>query len=150
MFLVLGIEKTPPPHVGKNSQIREAINLENIARVRNCPDVTILISLFGLCLQSFCLFDILYFCHFVFFFFLLCLCLFVRHLADKMSEGSQVSRMAKVTLCVKIQKWQSVTDAKGRYRAARAAKNHPVYTRPTCILAEGLQLVSDLTCLADS
>ena len=35
-----------------------------------------------------------------------------------MSEGSQVS---KVTLCVKIQKWQSVTH-KGRYRAARAAK----------------------------
>ena len=39
-----------------------------------------------------------------------------------MSEGSQVS---KVTLCVKILKWRSLTDSgtKGRYRAARAAKN---------------------------
>ena len=54
---------------------------ENIARVRNCPDVTILISLFRLCLRSFCLFVILScclfvilsFCHFVF----LSFCLFV-------------------------------------------------------------------------
>ena len=36
-----------------------------------------------------------------------------------MSEGSQV---LKVTLCVQILKWQSVSDHKGRYRAARAAK----------------------------
>ena len=35
-----------------------------------------------------------------------------------MSEGSQVS---KVTLCVKILKWQRLTEV--RYRAARAAKN---------------------------
>ena len=51
---------------------------ENIARVRNCPDVTILSSHFGLCLLSFCLFTFLSFCHFVFlsFCFLLC-CLFV-------------------------------------------------------------------------
>ena len=39
-----------------------------------------------------------------------------------MSEGSQVS---KVTICVKILKWRSLTHSvtKGRYRAARAAKN---------------------------
>ena len=43
-----------------------------------------------------------------------------------MSEGSEVS---KVTLCVKILKWQSLTHSvthsvtKVRYRAARAAKN---------------------------
>ena len=39
-----------------------------------------------------------------------------------MSEESQVS---KVTLCVKILKWQSLSQSltKVRYRAARAAKN---------------------------
>ena len=56
----------------------------NIARVRNCPDVTISISLFGLCLFVFlpicvfCHFVILSSCPFVFFpFFLLSFCLFV-------------------------------------------------------------------------
>ena len=57
---------------------------ENIARVRNCPDVAIVNSLFGLCLLSFCLFVfflsfclfvLLYFCLFVFSF--LSFCLFV-------------------------------------------------------------------------
>ena len=40
-----------------------------------------------------------------------------------MSEGSQVS---KVTLCVEILKWQSLTPplTKGRYRAVRTAKNY--------------------------
>ena len=39
-----------------------------------------------------------------------------------MSERSQVS---KVTLCVEILKWRSLTDlvTKGRFRAARVAKN---------------------------
>ena len=47
------------------------------------------------------------------------------HHSDQMSEGSQVS---KVTLCVKILKWRSLTHSlthsltKVRYRAARAAK----------------------------
>ena len=44
------------------------------------------------------------------------------HHSDKMSQGS------KVNTCVKIQKWQSPT--KGRYRAARAAKNHNQETFP--------------------
>ena len=43
---------------------------------------------------------------------------FSPHYPDQMSEGYQVS---KVTLCVKILKWHSIS--KGRYRAARAAKN---------------------------
>ena len=63
--------------------------LENIARVRNCPDITILNSLPNLCLflfLSFCLFIFMSFCHF-----------------DQMSKGSQVP---KVTLCVQILKWQ--------------------------------------------
>ena len=39
-----------------------------------------------------------------------------------MYEGSQVS---KVTFCVKIQKWHSVSEVtKARYRAARSAKNN--------------------------
>ena len=44
---------------------------KNIARVRNCPDVTILNSDFGLCLLSFCPLVILSFC------FVLSFCLFV-------------------------------------------------------------------------
>ena len=44
---------------------------------------------------------------------------FSAHHSHQMSEGAQ---MSKVTLCVKILKWQSFTQ--GRYRAARAAKNH--------------------------
>ena len=41
--------------------------------------------------------------------------------SDQMSEGSQVS---KFSLCVKIVKWESVMKTtKGRYGAARAAKN---------------------------
>ena len=104
---------------------------KNIERVRNCPDVKIINSLFGLCLLSFCL---LYFCLFVFPFFVLFFCLvfcllffffsFCRfwHHSGQISEGSQVS---KVTLCVKILKWQWPTQSltKVRYRAARAAKD---------------------------
>ena len=50
----------------------------------------------------------------------------VVFVVNQMSEGSEVS---KVTLCVKILKWQSVSQSvsesltKVRYRAARAAKN---------------------------
>ena len=108
--------------------------IENIARVRNCPDVAILSSLFGLCLSSFCLFvflplSLLSFCLFVFLsfclFVFLSFCLYVflsRHHSDEMSEGLEVS---KVTICVKILKWHPVIDSltKVRYRAARAAKN---------------------------
>ena len=47
------------------------IFFKNIARVRNCPDVTILNSLIGLCLLYFCLF-----CHYGNFVLLSC-CLFV-------------------------------------------------------------------------
>ena len=69
----------------------------NIARVQNCPDVTILNSLFGLCLLSFCvfvffLFGFLSFCLFVSLFF----CLFVflsGHHADQRSEGSQLETL---------------------------------------------------------
>ena len=68
------------------------IEPENIARVRNRPDVTILNSLFGLCIFVFFVF--LSFCPFVF---------LSGHHADQMSGGSQVS---KVTLYVEIQKWQ--------------------------------------------
>ena len=39
---------------------------KNIARVRNCLDITILNSLFGLCLLSFCLFAFVFFVFFVF------------------------------------------------------------------------------------
>ena len=108
---------------------------KNITRVRNCPDVAILSSLFGLCLSSFCLFvvlpsSLLSFCLFVFLsfclFVFLSFCLYVflsRHHSDEMSEGLEVS---KVTICVKILKWHPVTDSltKVRYRAASAAKNH--------------------------
>ena len=121
---------------------------EKIPRVRNCPDVTILNSLFGLCLSffclfillsfslfdSFCLFVFLSFCIFYLFVFLpFCLFVFLSFLSFcldiTMSEGSQIS---KVTLCVKIQKWhwvsQSVSDSltKVRYRAARAAKKKEI------------------------
>ena len=102
--------------------------------MRNCPDVAILSSLFGLCLSSFCLFvflpsSLLSFCLFVFLsfclFVFLSFCLYVflsRHHSDEMSEGLEVS---KVTICVKILKWHPVIDSltKVRCRAARAAKN---------------------------
>ena len=84
---------------------------QNIARVQKCPDITILYSLFGLCLficSSFCpffLFFCLFSCPFVFLPFYLFVFLF-RNYSDQMSEGSWVS---KVTLCVKILKWQSLT-----------------------------------------
>ena len=46
-----------------------------------------------------------FFCLFVFLSF--CLSVFLsRHHSDQMSEGSQVS---KVTLCVEVLKWRSVT-----------------------------------------
>ena len=89
---------------------------KNIARVRNCPDVTILDSL-GLCI-----FVALPFCHVVFLscclFVMLSFCLFVflsGHHCDQMSEGSRVS---KVTLCVKM----AHSPTKVGYRAARADK----------------------------
>ena len=88
---------------------------EIVAKTQTYPHIMISNCHFGLCLSVF-----LPFCTFVFLFF----CLFVfssRHSSDQMSEGSQVS---KVTLCVKILKWRSVTDpvTKVKYRAARAAK----------------------------
>ena len=57
---------------------------------------------------SFCLFVFLSFCLFVFLSFCL-FCLFVflsGHYSDQMTEGSQV---LKVTLCVKILTWRSLT-----------------------------------------
>ena len=47
---------------------------------------------------------------------------FSPHHPDQMSGASQVS---KITIHVKIRKWHSVSHSvtKGRYRAARAAKN---------------------------
>ena len=64
-----------------------------------------------------------------------------------MPEGFQVS---KVTLCVKIIKWQSLTQ--GRYRAARAAKKTAVtdYTSlpffcATQLNATGFRVVQRLT-----
>ena len=108
--------------------IKEEEDAKNIARVRNCPDIAILNSRFGLCLfvfLSFCLFFVFFLSFFVFLF--LHLFFFLsRHHFDPMSEGSDVS---KVTLCVETLKWQSVTESvtKVRYRAARAAKKaHPV------------------------
>ena len=107
----------------KNICLQE--NKKNIARVRNCPDITILNSLSGLlvvfsnglfvvflslCLfvfLSFCFFVFLSFCPFVFLSFVF-LSFLSRHHPDQMSEGSQVS---KVTLCVKILKWQSVSES---------------------------------------
>ena len=81
------------------------VEVKNIARVRNCPDITTLNSLFGVCLfvfLSFCLFVLLsFFLSFLSFF-----CLLSRHHSYQMSEGSQVS---KVTICLKILKWQSLT-----------------------------------------
>ena len=89
---------------------------KNIARVQNCPDVTILNTLSGLCLLYFCLFFFLSFCLFVFSSF----CLFIA-LMIKCLKGSQVSR---VTLCAEILKWQWVSHplTMVRYKAARAAK----------------------------
>ena len=88
---------------------------QNNARVQNCPVVTISNTLFGLCLSfwpfSFCIFVFLSF--FVFFVFLsfclfvflsFCLFVFLSYITlIKCLKGSQVS---KVTLCVKILKWQ--------------------------------------------
>ena len=110
---------------------------KDIARVRNCPEVTKL----SFCSLSFCLFFLFFlsffcifcifcpfvfsnffvfffvfwsFCLFVFFLFVslyFCLfsffCIFIRHHSDQMSEASQVS---KVTLCVEILKWHSPTE----------------------------------------
>ena len=67
---------TPPPvccqllnsPTTNKSQQQTKKNKENIARVQNCPDVTIFNSLFGLCHLSFCLFLFIFlsFCLFVF------------------------------------------------------------------------------------
>ena len=122
--------------------------IKNIARVRNCADVSILNSLFVLLLLSFCIFDFFAFLSFcvlafcIFFVFLssnflpffcclfLSFCLFVRNHSDYMSEGSQIS---KVALYVPIQKWYWLTEV--RYRAARAAKNwqgNKITTKKQC------------------
>ena len=97
------------------SSAKVQVSPKNIARVQNCPDVTILNSLFVLCFfvsLSFCLFVFLSLCLFVFLSLCFCplvflsFCIFVflcRHHADQVSEGSQVS---KVTICVEIPKWQ--------------------------------------------
>ena len=96
------------------------VRVKNIARGRNCPDVTILDSLLGLCRLSFFLNRFVFlpfffvFLSFLFlcflFLFILSFCLFAllsRHHVDQMSEGSEVS---KVALCVKILKWRLLTD----------------------------------------
>ena len=75
--------------LGGVSQDRDD-HMQNNATERNCPDVAILNSPFGL------------------FFVFLCFFLsFFVFLPDQMCEGSQVS---KVTTCVKILKWRSLTD----------------------------------------
>ena len=75
-----------------------------------CPFVFLFFCFFlSFCLLSFCLFLFAFFVllSFFFWFFSFFLIVFLsRHHADQISEGSQVSQ---VTLCVKIQKWQSVT-----------------------------------------
>ena len=97
-----------PPDWKMVMNIMMVSHMENSARVRNCPDITILNSL-----SVFCLFLL-----FVFFFLFVFLC---GHHIDQISDRPQVS---KVTLCFQIIKWHSVT-TKGRYRAARAAKKIP-------------------------
>ena len=81
---------------------------QNIARVQNCPDITISNSLFGL--LSFCLFIFLSFCLYVFFFVFFCpfFCIFVWTYIIK-------------TLNSKVAVSESVT-IKGRYRATRAGE----------------------------
>ena len=88
---------------------------QNIAKVRKCPNITIVNSLSG-CLSFFFFFfcnsfviSYYEFCSFVFLFFCIFLCAFLSgHQSDQMSEGSQVW---KVTLCVKILKWRSVSQS---------------------------------------
>ena len=111
---------------------------KNIARVRNCPDVTILNSLFGLCLLSFCLFVFSPFCLFAFLSFCIlvfwpfCLyifmpfCLFVwtscRSNVWRKSSLKSHSLCQNSKVALTDPPTQSLT--KVRYRAARAAKNH--------------------------
>ena len=83
--------------------LKNNLDILNIARVRNCPDVTILT-----------LFFVFVFFHLSFCFFFLIFCLFAfssRHHSDHMPEGSQVSKVSFPF------KRESVT--KGRYRAVR-------------------------------
>ena len=92
--------------------------IKNMARVRNCPAITIL--------NLFCLFSLYVYASmhlFITLSFLSCLSLLSWHRSDQMYQGSQVS---KVNLCVKILKWHWLTESltNVRYRAARAAKNH--------------------------
>ena len=62
-----------PPEMLITVTLVKISHIKNIARVRNCPDVTILNSLFGLCLLSFCIFVFLSVCQLSWFIF----CLFV-------------------------------------------------------------------------
>ena len=88
--------------------------LKNIARVQNCPDVTISNSLLGLCFLSFCLFIflsffriffvsfrlfvLLYFCYFVFCIFIfVSFCLFVK--TSCWSNVWRVSSVKSHSLC---------------------------------------------------
>ena len=94
---------------GTHHQERSLIVCPYIANFCHLVFLSFCLSVFlSFCLfffLSFCLFVFLSFCLFVF----LPFCLFVFlswHHSDQMSEGSQV---LKVTLCVKILKWQSMT-----------------------------------------
>ena len=86
--------------------------VEHIARVRNCPDVTILNSLFGLCHLFFCPFVFLYFSLF-----------FLDIMLIKCLKGlkSQKSLFVSELKSGSHPVTHSVT--KVSYRAARAAKN---------------------------
>ena len=76
----------------QRTECPQIVKKKIIARVRNCPDITILCALSMLVFLSFNLFVLFVFLS--------------RHHSDQMSEGSQGS---KVTLFVEIQKWHSVT-----------------------------------------
>ena len=62
-------------------------NQLNIARVRNCPDIAILNSLFGLGLFVFFVLVVFFFLSFLSFYLFVFLS---GHHADQMSEGSEV------------------------------------------------------------
>ena len=77
----------------------------NIARVRNCPDVPISNSLFGLCLVV--VFVVVVFVVIVFFVVVFVVIVFVVVIFEIFVFV--VTVVSKVTLCVKIQKWHPVT-----------------------------------------
>ena len=111
----------------KFSGLEPGGNIKNIARVSFCLFVFLpflflsfcLFTFLSLCLffvfWPFCLFVLLSFTLFVFYSFCLllflsfCLLLFLsKHYSDQLSKGPQVS---KVTLCVQILKWRSVSES---------------------------------------